>query len=117
MAAAGKAPTGTIALVSHPSLRGARTPWASSEYHLCVGILTLQCLFEQRLLPSGMRLREAGMQQSHPQRHKETAQLAQEPAALAGQPTCMGSPCFVLKGAELSSLPFLLNAQIHEPFL
>jgi hypothetical protein len=29
----------------------------------------------------------------------------------------MGSLCFALKATELSLVPFLLNAQTHEPFL
>jgi hypothetical protein len=57
------------------------------------------------------------MQQPHTQRHKEIAQLAQEPATLPGQPAWMGFPRLALEAPEFCLAPFVLNAQIHEPFL
>jgi hypothetical protein len=56
-----------IAHATNPLLEGASFPWMSGECHLYVGFPNLQCLFEEHLLPSGTRLRQAGMQQSHPQ--------------------------------------------------
>ena len=81
-----------------------------------MGILPLQRLFEERLLPDGKRLWQGGMQKPYTRRHKEIAQLALELAVLPGLPAWMGPPCLALEATEFCLALFLVYAQIHEPF-